>query len=63
MKNPCYKCEKKQPPDCHVWCEEYIKWNADQKAEKTRIWKAKQTDKAYNNFKIENTKKAIRKKR
>ena len=38
MASPCYQCQHRSPPDCHVWCEKYkAYWEANAKARDEHI--------------------------
>lgn len=44
VKNPCYKCEKRQP-GCHSVCENYADWKKKYTAEAEMAKKMREMDK------------------
>lgn len=40
-RNPCYKCPRRRPPDCHVDCAAYEAFDAKRKSDNERRLAAK----------------------
>jgi len=51
MKNPCYKCEQRQP-GCHGICTEGIEYSKHAKDQRERVKAEKSRETMYLNFKI-----------